>query len=102
MAKCDRCGGETKQKRLTSKNTGKEYVILECISGCRNREKPQFPYSFFPPREKPLKAPLSKIVNETGKKSDLNEIKRMLLKLLTVNGIDTTEFELEPDEKVPF
>lgn len=45
--RCNRCDGETKQKRITSKKDGKQYTVFECLEGCKNGK---YAYSFFPPR----------------------------------------------------
>ena len=44
---CDRCGGATKPKKITSKKTGKEYTVYECQNGCMNGK---YPYSCFAPK----------------------------------------------------
>lgn len=48
---CSKCGKETTIKMLnTPKYKG---PIGECISGCRNPEKPQYALGTFPPKKKP-------------------------------------------------
>lgn len=61
MENCDRCGGETKWKRITSKKDKKEYDLLECMAGCRSG---RFAYSFFPKEEARTKQPLAQAVDK--------------------------------------
>lgn len=48
---CSKCGGETQIKMLN----GPKYKgpIGECVSGCRNPDKPQYALGTFPPKKKP-------------------------------------------------
>src|SRR3990167_7273052 len=102
---CDRCGGETKTKRLTIKKTGKPYVLFECLMGSMNPQKPQYPYSFFPPKDKPLKETVNNIMGSS--REDillLRDIKELLAKLLEFHTEKTelTSGDLKPDEETPF
>jgi len=51
--KCDRCGGSTSPKEITSKKTGKNYTIYECNGSCMAGK---YKYGCFPPRESKPKA----------------------------------------------
>lgn len=52
QAYCDKCKQPTnKTKSITSKKSGKTYLVYECINGCVSDQNPRFPHSFFPPRE---------------------------------------------------
>ncbi len=46
--KCDKCGGTTKPKQITSKKDGKIYTVYECDGTCMNG---RFKYSCFAPKE---------------------------------------------------
>jgi len=81
---CDKCGGGTVPKQITSKKTGKQYTLYECTSGCMNGK---FPYSCFPPKAGIAKA--QPPVQDTFKAEVLallNEIKDISLNIQRMSG----------------
>ena len=48
---CSKCQQPTKPKQINTKNG--PMMIGECVSGCRNPDKPQYALGTFPPKPKP-------------------------------------------------
>lgn len=61
MIKCDRCDGDTIEKRITSRKDGQEYVMQECQNGCMDQKNPKWRYSFFPKNAFGKKQPASRL-----------------------------------------
>lgn len=96
---CDKCGGETKPKQITSKKTGKQYTIYECQSGCMNGK---YPYSCFAPKvAKSAPTQDNNIILDK-----LEEIKSILLKLAFADKPAVKKakkaIEVDPDEAPEF
>ena len=101
--KCDKCNKETSiTKQITSKKTGKPYLVYVCQHGCMNGK---FAYSFFAPKE-------NGNGSGNGKKENGNAVvvlmdiadtlKRIERILSNPNSIHIAETELQPDEETPF
>jgi len=111
MIRCDRCGGNTKEKVITSKKPetrGNQYTVLECLGGCRSGK---YAYTFFPPREgdgksKPVEHPKT---NGAGNEAVtlLRSIDTTLKNILSImqqkSGVIAMQpNEMQPDEEAPF
>lgn len=96
--KCDRCGGNTKPKQITSKKNNKQYTVYECLSGCKSGA---YAYSCFPPKE-------SKESNQgSGEGTKLLQsidatLKRIETILANPKERHVSADELKPDPDVPF
>lgn len=109
---CDRCGGQTKEKWITSKKTGRQHKMFECLNGCMEG---RFTYSFFPPRDQTPKVTSNAVVNKNEQQlpwyvGDIIErLKTIDSKLVEIKGAlkiggraNFTHDEMRPDENTPF
>lgn len=47
---CDQCGGPTKEKWVKGKKPPyKDFLFMECQSGCKNQQNPRYSYTMFAP-----------------------------------------------------
>lgn len=122
MIPCDKCGGDTKQKVITSKKNGGKYTLRECLNGCMNG---QYAYTFFPPKDSaPDPHPQQRQVQShqqqrsvqqpgpgtPGSSQTVNILKsidtslKSILQILSQKtGImPVQDSELHPDDEIPF
>ena len=111
---CDRCDGQTKPKTITSKKTGEDYTVFECLNGCKNPENKRFAYSFFGPRiqrdgkSQPVKPPVDAKPQASGEAVTLlrsmdTTLKNMLsIMQAKAKLVPVQTSELQPDEEIPF
>lgn len=113
MIQCDRCGGNTKEKVITSKKPatrGNQYTVLECLSGCKSG---RYSYTFFPPREnREGKSQPQRQQNTNGNSAPAGEATKLLRSIdtslkniLTIlqkktGVIPIQDSELQPDEDI--
>jgi hypothetical protein len=99
--KCDKCGGDTQQKRITSKKNGNKYTVYECTSGCMDG---RYKYSFFPPKDAATPT-APKQQQSSGSSAQvvslLEENNKLLAQILTAltGKIAISKTELKPDDE---
>jgi len=115
MIECDRCGGKTREKVITSKRPetfGQKYILLECLNGCKDGK---YNYSFFPPKEQkqvvsnpqPTTNIPARPIENGAVVNLLRSINSTLKNILSIMQSKTKEVpiqgeELSPDTEVPF
>lgn len=107
MINCDKCGGQTKPKQITSKKDQKVYTVYECQGNCMS-ENGRFKYTCFAPRVPNTTTPQTNGVKPSGDAvAVLKSIDTSLKNILTILQAKSGKMpiqpeEMQPDESVPF
>jgi hypothetical protein len=106
---CDKCGSETRPKKITSKKTGKDYTVYECLGECMNG---QYKYSCFAPKVQKQEAPSANnhvitLLEEVkaiclAMNAKLGAVPKVPKKKLPVVDVDEDGFPAPTDEDAPF
>lgn len=102
---CDKCGGSTSPKEITSKKSGKNYTVYECNGDCMNGK---FRYSRFAPSDTYAGPSSTSAAAPAGNVSAaLKSIDKKLNLILSLlqpksGGAQNQPSELEPDTDIPF